>query len=129
MSFTTLMQNLAKSVVDGFSIRKSRKPITAYSANGAIDPTIDIAKLAKTSAAAMTLAAPATANDGHELQILSTTAYAHTITSTDLIDDGVTGGSKDLITLAAYAGAGCTLVACGGKWIVKSSTAATITGS
>jgi hypothetical protein len=97
---------------------------TVYTADGAIATNSGIKVISKTSAAAMTLAAPAA--DGDEITLIAGTAFAHVITATDLIDDGVTGGAKDTITLGAFVGACATLVAYNGHWVLKSKTVATV---
>lgn len=99
---------------------------TVYTADGAIVIANGTVLLSKTSAAAMTLAAPTAAQAGTRLRIISTTAYAHVITATDLIDDGVTGGAKDTATFAAFAGASIELEAVNLKWAVVNKNAVTI---
>lgn len=81
------------------------------------------------SAAALTLAAPPTSMNGQRLVIVSTTAQAHVVTATNLIDDGVTGGAKDTATFGAFAGASIELMAYGGKWLVLNKNVVTIAGS
>ncbi len=98
----------------------------------AVDAAIAIGSglvvLTKGSAAAMTLAAPTTAQLGTRLTITSGSAFAHVVTATGLIDDGVTGGSKSTMTFAAFVGASITLVAVQvGKWMVESKNGVTIT--
>lgn len=101
--------------------------ITGYAADGALSTSVGIKKITKTSAAAMTLAAPVTGtDDGKVVVIVSTTAFAHTITATGLLQDGTTGGPHDLITLGAFPGAGITLMAMLGKWIVVCGTVAVV---
>src|ERR1043165_5257872 len=76
-------------------------PIVVYTADGAITIAHQNAVISKAgSAAAMTLAAPtAGTQDGLIIRLISGTAYAHVITATGLIDDGVTGGAKNTVTL------------------------------
>ena len=63
----------------------------------------------------------------HRLRILSvTTAFAHVITAADLIDDGVTGGAKDTMTFAAFAGAAIELEAVNLKWAVVAKNVVTV---
>ncbi len=100
--------------------------VTAYSANGALAVAGGTDVITKTSAAAMTLAAPTAAQDGLIKRVVSSTAFAHTITATGLIDDGVTGGSKTTATFAAFAGASIELVAYNGKWNVLSKNVVTV---
>lgn len=98
--------------------------VTEYGADGAISPVAGIAVLTKGSVGAYTLAAPAT--DGDRLTITSATAFAHVVTATDLIHDGVTGGAKDTMTCAAFAGASIDLVAYDGKWHVIAKNVVTV---
>lgn len=97
-----------------------------YSADGAIDTTFShTAILTKGSAAAMTLAAPTTANNGTRITIQAGSAFAHVVTATGLIEDGVTGGAKNTYTTAAFVGSGATLEAYGGKWLLLSKNLGT----
>ena len=76
---------------------------------------------------AMTLAAPATAQNGIELFVCSNTAQAHTITATGLFMNGGAASPYTTATFAAKVGAGVNLVAYGGKWIVIGSQGITFT--
>lgn len=112
-------------------LRKSRTtavgPVVLAAASGAIAIASSVVVITKTgSLAAMTLAAPTAAQNGTQLIVTSTTAFAHTITATTLIDDGVTGGSKTTATFAAFAGASITLLAYEDKWLVLSKNVVTI---
>jgi len=100
--------------------------ITAYSADGAITVQTSAVNLNKSSIGAYTLAAPTAAQDGVQLEIFAGTAFAHVITATGLLQDGVTGGAKNTATFGAFVGAGLTLLASGGKWIVLSKNVCTI---
>jgi len=101
--------------------------VTLASASGAITIAPGTVVITKTgSLAAMTLAAPTVAQDGMLLTVTSATAFAHTITATSLIDDGVTGGSKTTATFAAFAGASIVLMAYNGKWHTISLKAVTV---
>lgn len=97
-----------------------------YAADGAISISPQTGVITKGSAAALTLAAPtagavsAGGQDNTKLVITSNTAFAHTITATSLIQDGVTGGAKTTATFAAFPGATIELVAYNGKWNVIS---------
>lgn len=99
-------------------------PVVAATTNGAITVTSGIVKITKAGVCALTL--ETTATDGVLITATSATDNAHTITATDLIDDGITGGVKDLITFAAFAGASVTLVSVGGKWNVVSQNNVTV---
>ena len=95
------------------------------SADGAIAPGAAATYvITKGSAAALTLAAPS--SDFIRLTIVSSTAYAHVITATNLLDDGVTGGAKDTATFGAFAGASIELLGYDGTWHVISKNVVTI---
>jgi hypothetical protein len=75
--------------------------------------------ITKTSAFLGTLAAPTTgADDGQFITIMSSTGYAHSITTSNLLQTGTSTVAS--ITFPAYAGASVTLMAYQGKWIVVS---------
>src|SRR3990167_5973284 len=101
------------------------------SASGAVTPTAsDLYIITKAGVAALTLAAPVSGtasqggDDGVTITILSSTANAHTLTSTGNFGDGA--GNTDLATFAAEIGAGVTLIAYGGTWIVANSVGITM---
>jgi hypothetical protein len=101
--------------------------VTLASASGAITVAPVVVVITKTgSLAALTLAAPTAAQNGMILRVTSATAFAHTVTATSLIDDGVTGGSKTTATFAAFAGASMELMAYEGKWHTLSLKAVTV---
>lgn len=96
-------------------------PLTAYTANGAIALTSGIHSIEKTSAAAMTVAAPSS-QDGEELVIVANTDFAHVITFTgSTLLDGTTGANLT-VTLTAFKGSCIVVVARGTKWLLKSSS-------
>jgi hypothetical protein len=98
------------------------KPIALFTGADAgtlaLTKTTGVKVLTKGSAGAYTLAAPSAAEAGSIIQVVAGTAYAHTITATGLIDDGVTGGSKTTVTFGAYVGSSITLLAYNLKWVV-----------
>jgi len=102
--------------------------ITAYASDGAIGFTrpFNIAKLTKGSAGAYTLAAPTSSQEGYRLLIIGQTAFAHVVTATDLLDDGVTGGAKDTATFGAFVGTSLDLIAINSKWHVVGKNVVTI---
>lgn len=101
--------------------------VTLAAASGAITISPGTVVITKTgSLAAMTLAAPTAAQNGLIMTITSATAFAHTVTATGLFDDGVTGGSKNAGTFAAFAGASMTIMAYEGKWHTLSLKAVTV---
>lgn len=99
--------------------------VTAFAADGAVTPTTGVKILSKAGVGAYTLDAPRV--DGDSLIITSTTANAHVITATGLVNDGVTGGAKTTLTFAAFSGASIHLVAYANKWQVVAKNLVTIT--
>ena len=105
----------------------ARKVMIPYPANGAITIQDGLHELTKAGVGAYTLAAPTAAQVGTQLIITSTTANAHVVTATGLLDNGVTGGSKNTATFAAFPGATITLIAIDDlKWKVQSSNVVTV---
>lgn len=101
--------------------------VTVQTADGAITIVSGLKVLSKTSAAAMTLAAPvAGVDDGTQLIITAGTAFAHVVTATGLIHDGVTGGAKNTWTSAAFVGSSIHLVAYNALWHVVAKNLGTI---
>jgi hypothetical protein len=99
---------------------------TLLAADGAITIKEGIIRITKGSAAAITLAAPTAAQEGTRMTITSGSAFAHVITATGLLEDGVTGGAKNTATFAAFVGATCTLIAQNLKWHTESLKAVTV---
>lgn len=97
----------------------------ALTTNGAIPPHVGHTYvITKAGVLADTLAAPtATTDDGIEITITSSTAFAHTLTATGLLQTGT--ASVNLATFAAQPGAGLTLMAYQGKWNVLASVGIT----
>lgn len=126
MLFYTLNADKTLTPVDPTSLQLSRPAAIVPIIDGAIDVNDSLVVISKPSIAAMTLAAPTTDQNGTEVILVSGTAYAHVVTATGLIADGVTGGYKNTVTLGAFVGACCVLQAYNQKWIVKSKTVATI---
>ena len=96
-----------------------------FSANGAIDPHLNSSVvITKTSACALTLAAPTAGDDdGHTIRIVSTTAFAHTVVVTGF-KMGVTGSNLK-VTFAAFAGCSLYLYAYQGAWYLLSMNGGT----
>jgi hypothetical protein len=92
--------------------------VAVYSTDGAIAVRSHTAIITKGSAAAMTLAAPT--RNGIRIEVAAGSAYAHVVTATGLIDDGVTGGGKNTYTTAAFVGSGATFLSYNGHWILMS---------
>lgn len=119
----------AQAVGFADKIRAIQNPtITAYASDGAISfaNPYNIAKLTKGSAGAYTLAAPTAAQEGYRRLILGQSAYAHVVTATNLLDDGVTGGAKDTATFGAFVGTSLDLIAINLKWHVVGKNVVTI---
>lgn len=97
----------------------------ALTTNGAITPTVPATYIiTKAGVLADTLAAPTSGiSDGVEISIYSGTNNAHTLTATGLLQTGA--ATTDVATFAAFAGAGLTLIAYQGKWMVKRSVGIT----
>lgn len=95
--------------------------VSNYTADGAIALTAGVHTIAKTSAAAMTVAAPASIN-GTRLTIISNTDYAHVITFTGAtLLDGTTGANLT-VTMTAFKGSAITVIAVGTIWLLQSSS-------
>jgi hypothetical protein len=103
------------------SVRKMLAgPLVLLAASGALDPhTAQRYMITKAGVAALTLAAPtAGVDDGLLLEILSSTANAHTLTATGLFEDGA--GHVNAATFPANIGGSIQLMAYGAKWYVIS---------
>lgn len=89
------------------------------SASGAISPFVpNTYVITKAGVAAMTLAAPAAGvDDGNLIEIISATAFAHTVTATGLLQTGT--AFVNSVTFPAQAGASIGLMAYQGKWILQ----------
>jgi hypothetical protein len=123
---TAITGTLSVSGVTTFSaFGPQTMSLTALTTNGAIGPhTSAHYIITKAGVLADTLAAPtATTDDGLIIDIVSSTAYAHTVTATGLLGTG--SASVNVATFAAYAGAGMRLMAYQGKWLVLSSVGIT----
>jgi len=109
------------------------RTVTSYSAAGAITlPSIGcdaVAIINGTSALAMTLADPSTAQDGDVLTVIGNGKAAHTVTSAGGL--GLVGGTADVVTFSATQGQALQVMACGGAWVGLGNVAgaATVAGS
>lgn len=103
-----------------------KNAIETINANGAITIPAYGSKtvmIVKGSAGAYTLAAPTA--DGIEISVVSTTAFAHTVTATTIgFNDG--GAASDVATFGAAKGNGLTFVSYGGDWWVTCSVGITL---
>jgi hypothetical protein len=90
------------------------------SADGTVDIVNGTIYISKGSAAAITLAAPTDGtDDGKVLKFVSTTAYAHVITSP--VDGFNAAGSSGTATFGAAKGNSIVLMALKGHWYVRSA--------
>jgi len=81
--------------------------------------------ITKGSAAALTLGTPTTAQNGVEIDIISTTAYAHTIQAATIgFNDG--GAASDVCTFSAAKGNRLCVVAYAGDWWVMDNINGTL---
>lgn len=100
--------------------------VATIAGDGAVTIAQGTTIFTKGSAAAITLAAPTAAQAGTTIVLIAQSAFAHVVTATGLIDDGVTGGSKNTWTSAAFVGSSLTLQAINLKWSVLSKNLGTI---
>jgi hypothetical protein len=91
-------------------------PTVLTGTTDAISPTPGVVLITGSSTDATTLAAPAAGVTGF-LDIMTTTAHAHTITSSGNLQTG--GTAVNVLTAAAQAGCGARLFAYNQKWIVE----------
>jgi hypothetical protein len=91
-------------------------PVKSYTADGAITVNYGIVNISKTSAAAMTIAAPTTSQNGIIITIISSSAYAHVVTFTGATFVNGDSSAHTTATFAAKVGASVRIVAYGGKW-------------
>lgn len=95
-------------------------------ADGAITAKTGVVLITKGSAAALTLAAPtAVTDDGKELEIVSTTAFAHTVTNAAPGFNNA-GAAGDVATYGAAAGNSMNVVAYNGIWFAKNLQGVTL---
>lgn len=123
-----------KEVVDSTSTQTitgktmaAQEVVTDYAGDGAITIQPGVASISKGSAAAMTLAAPTAAQAGTFITITSRTAFAHVVTATSLVGDGVSGSPHTTMTFAAFIGASIMLVACNLIWNEVAAKGVTVT--
>jgi hypothetical protein len=111
------------------TLNEANAAVEVFAVNAALTKTTGIKVLTKGSAGAYTLAAPTADEGGRRLTIINGSAFAHVLTATNLIDDGVTGGAKDTATFGAFVGASIELIAYNGKWTVLAKNVVTIAGT
>lgn len=82
--------------------------------------------ITKGSACALTVTAPTSAQNGVQIDVISTTAYAHTITATTIgFSDG--GTASDVCTFSAAKGNRLCFVAYEGDWWIQDNINGTLT--
>lgn len=100
-------------------------------ASGAINPHQPaLYYITKAGVAALTLPAPSPGQDDNVvLEFISTTAYAHTLTTPAAgdIQDGNASGYDTVLTFNAKAGASCKLRAYAGVWYVEQEVGSSLT--
>lgn len=116
--------NMDSSEAAILAMQAHRGVLRVAATDGAITPVAGEVVLTKGSAGAYTLAAPA--SDGFRLCITAGSAFAHVVTATGLIEDGVTGGAKDTMTFGAFVGSSIDLLAYDGKWHVVAKNVVTV---
>lgn len=100
--------------------------ITTISGDGAITITGGVVALTKGSAAAITIAAPSAPQAGTTIKIFAGSAFAHVVTFTGAtLDDGITGGGKTTVTMAAFVGSSIEVTAYNLRWTVVAKNAIT----
>lgn len=96
--------------------------LQVFAANGAVQLKTSNVIISKGSAAALTIADPTSGSmDGMEIQIISTTAFAHT-----LVAPSGFNASGTTATFGASKGNNIDIMAFGGKWYVLGSTGITL---
>lgn len=116
----------ANKGVTGLGAVGSLEPVATASGDGAITIAPGLVKITKGSAAALTLADPAAGDEGTVIRIVSTTAFAHTISNAAGSGFNAGGAGSDVATLGGALGDGLTVVALGSKWYVLGSINATL---
>lgn len=107
--------------VNGFKGSHQDDITQAIAVDGAITAKQGVVIIQKAGVLAATLAAPALADNGRILTILSLTANAHTVTqAAPGFNDG--GAGSDVATFGAAKGNSMTLIAYGGIWYVLNLT-------
>lgn len=115
------LKNLKKGVADWTDLRNL---VQAYAADGALEIKTHTAVLSKGSAGAYTLRAPTAAETGTLITIISSAAFAHTVTVATAGFNAL-GAAGDVGTFGAALGNGVTVVAYNGNWYVQSNIGVT----
>ena len=115
------LYNLKKGVATQDDLLTAPDYYTVASADGAVAIQTGTVIITKATAAALTLGAPTSAQNGTVIRFVSTTAAAHTVTAATI---GFNAGdaAKDVGTFGAAIGNGFACVAYEGEWYVLYST-------
>lgn len=99
--------------------------VQVAAANGAIAIKPSVVLITKGTAAALTLGIPTTAQNGTVIEIVSTTAAAHTVTAATI---GFNAGNtaSDVGTFGGAIADGFSVVAYGGEWYTLTNTNVTL---
>lgn len=116
----------ANKGVTGLGAVGALEPVATASADGAITIAPGIVKITKAGVCALTLADPASGDEGTVMRIVSTTAFAHTVSNAAGSGFNAGGAGADVATLGGAKGDGLTVVALGSKWYVLGSINATL---
>lgn len=115
----TVYPNGIQADVTGNVTGTVQHTVTVASADGAISVKAGVVMITKGTAAALTLAAPAAADDGKLLIIQAATAAAHTVTQTTPgFNNGSTG--SDVATFGGAIGDNMVIVAYNQRWHIVS---------
>ena len=98
--------------------------VTRYAGDGTISLKPGLHLLDKGSAAAITLPVPTGVKNGTEIEVRSTTAFAHVVTATGGF--GGTGATRDVATFTAEVGAGFTAVVVDSLWHLRATNLVTV---
>lgn len=100
--------------------------VQVAAASGAITIKSGVVVLTTGGALSMTLADPATADNGKVLHIICATAQAHVVSNAAGSGFNAGGAASDVCTFAAAIGNEISLVAYGGKWLVINNIGGTL---
>lgn len=100
--------------------------LQSVGASGAVVIKPSTVLITKAGVAALTIADPATNQDGLEMQFISTTAQAHTLDNSAGSGFNAGGAASDVGTFGGAKGDNIRIVAAGGKWLVLNKTNVTL---
>jgi hypothetical protein len=116
------LKNLKLGVAEASDVQPT---VQVAAGDGAITIKPSVVVITKATAAAMTLGVPSTAQNGTVIEIVSTTAAAHTVTAGTI---GFNAGNtaSDVGTFGGAIGDGFSVVAYGGEWYTLTNTNVTL---